>query len=251
MSGWLGWRLVKLIAVSLFAAGVVGAVADVDRRHRVAAAYHLLIPGFFGAWLAGQALRQLTERGLEPWLLAGMCSTWLSFHLAMTASHQPTPRRAGRVLALAALFFGVALMVARPTSWGGVAPLVALAAATGAVVHAAVGGEPGPHGPADLRGARRGLRAIAWAEGGSFLVMLLISMPARRLLGVSVDGGTGLLAWGHGVLVIAYLQALWTTGRALGWDGRTLGLGVVAAVVPFGPMLFDHHVDADAAAVSP
>jgi integral membrane protein len=84
------------------------------------------------------------------------------------------------------------------------------------------------------------LRRITWLEGISFLLLLGVAMPLKYLadlpLAVRV---VGLL---HGVLFMIVIVALVRTMRIARWP---LGRGVlvlVAALLPFGPFLFDRRL---------
>lgn len=80
-------------------------------------------------------------------------------------------------------------------------------------------------------------RAIAFAEGVSFLVLLGIAMPLKYLVGqpLAVKG----VGWAHGALFVAYaviaalvfLREKWPLSRAPGV--------AVAALVPFGTFVLD------------
>jgi integral membrane protein len=80
-------------------------------------------------------------------------------------------------------------------------------------------------------------RAIARAEGISFLVLLFIAMPLKYLadmpLAVKYTG------WAHGALFIAYWVAAIPLFTKLKWDAeRIIGLGA-ASVLPFGTFIME------------
>jgi len=86
-------------------------------------------------------------------------------------------------------------------------------------------------------------RAIGFAEGVSFLVLLAIAMPLKYWAGmplmVTIVGGL------HGGLWIAYVLAIWLAKNALKWsNGKLLG-GFAASILPFGPFVFDSWVRAN------
>jgi len=85
---------------------------------------------------------------------------------------------------------------------------------------------------------------IAWIEAGSLLVMLLVNMPLKATMGVSLDAGTGLLGWVHGVMVLVYLQALSSAARVLGMSRAQVALGAVAALLPLAPFIFERRLRA-------
>ena len=86
------------------------------------------------------------------------------------------------------------------------------------------------------------LRAAAWAEAASFLVLLGIAMPLKYAAGM--PAAVTVMGWVHGVLFVAFGVALlraWIRGR---WPLRRALLVFVAGLVPFGPFLLDRRVKA-------
>jgi len=81
------------------------------------------------------------------------------------------------------------------------------------------------------------LRWAGWAEGISFLVLLLVAMPMKYLIGepmaVPVIGSL------HGALFIVYAALLLAAARVMAWPGKLVGLGLLAAFLPLGPFWFD------------
>lgn len=86
----------------------------------------------------------------------------------------------------------------------------------------------------------RRLRHLGFAEGVSTLVLFGVAMPLKYVwdmpLAVSIVGAL------HGFLFIALVACLWIAVKRvpLGW--RLALLGAVAAVVPFGPFVFDRRL---------
>lgn len=80
-------------------------------------------------------------------------------------------------------------------------------------------------------------RKIAFAEGISFLVLLLIAMPLKYManfpMAVTIVGGL------HGVLFIAFLVLAWEVkneyNKSYGWLGQAL----LASILPFGTIVMD------------
>jgi len=84
------------------------------------------------------------------------------------------------------------------------------------------------------------LRAAGFLEGVSFLVLLGIAMPLKYLAGlpqmVRVVGSA------HGALFVLYVLIVVQVAVRLRWPLSRVGLAFAAAVVPFGPFLFDAHL---------
>jgi len=84
-------------------------------------------------------------------------------------------------------------------------------------------------------------RRVAIWEGISFLLLLGIAMPIKYGLGnpwpVKVVG------WGHGILFTAYIIFLFQVATEYSWSFRKSFLAFLASLVPFGPFLFDRHLE--------
>ncbi len=85
--------------------------------------------------------------------------------------------------------------------------------------------------------ARRQLHWIGRIEGTSLLILLGVAMPLKYLAGqpqaVLIVGSL------HGGLWILYLLALARAWIALKWSFKTVFIGGVASVLPFGPWWFE------------
>jgi integral membrane protein len=81
------------------------------------------------------------------------------------------------------------------------------------------------------------LRVIGYCEGVSFLVLLGIAMPLKYAAGM--PEAVLITGWIHGVLFIAYVIAAVQAASANRWPHGRLALAFAAAVLPFGPFVFD------------
>ncbi|MFC0773653.1 DUF3817 domain-containing protein [Terrimonas alba] len=81
-------------------------------------------------------------------------------------------------------------------------------------------------------------RKIAFAEGVSFLVLLLIAMPLKYManmpMAVTIVGGV------HGLLFIAFMIMAWEVKREYKRDWAWLIKSFVASILPFGTFVMDH-----------
>ena len=84
------------------------------------------------------------------------------------------------------------------------------------------------------------LRAVALAEGVSFLVLLGIAMPLRHLAGMPL--AVHIAGPIHGILFIAVCFVLSRTAGELGWSRRQVITVVAAALLPFGPFVIDRRL---------
>ncbi len=80
-------------------------------------------------------------------------------------------------------------------------------------------------------------RRIAFAEGISFLVLLLIAMPLKYVGGypiaVTIAGGI------HGILFIGFLILAWETKNEFNKKAGWLGKAFLASILPFGTIVMD------------
>ncbi len=238
MSLWILWRLVKLLSVVLFAGGVTASIFSRAQEDRLTAAQYLTTLGFWGAWVAGFQLMKMTQRSMEPWIVAGMLASFLAFHGSLFYAHKVVPRFVTGAMAMGGLLACTAVMVVRPSSWLEV--VVSLSA--GFVVGGALTLlRPQPEDqPSSHEQVQTWFQWVARLEGLS-LLLLMLAMPLKHLGGVTLDGGTGLLGGSHGLFAMIYAQALLSGGRALGWSWKTVGLGLVCALVPFGSFWFERR----------
>jgi integral membrane protein len=80
-------------------------------------------------------------------------------------------------------------------------------------------------------------RAVAFWEGLSFLVLLLLAMPLKYLLGLpQMVRGVGMA---HGVLFIAYVYTLMMAALEHRWGFTRVVVAFVASLVPGGTFWLD------------
>lgn len=90
----------------------------------------------------------------------------------------------------------------------------------------------------------RNFRLLALAEGVSFLVILLVTMPLKY--GFDTPGPNKFFGMVHGVLFLAYCGwALWLKVERSWSLGKLLWLWV-ASIVPFGTFIADRKLLRDA-----
>ncbi len=81
------------------------------------------------------------------------------------------------------------------------------------------------------------LRWAGWAEGMSFLILLFIAMPLKYVVGL--PQAVRIVGSAHGGLFIIYALLVLMVARERQWPGKLIGLGILAAFLPFGPFWFD------------
>jgi integral membrane protein len=248
VGSWIAWRLAKLAALVLFAVGLGAVLSRPDRPGRLRAVHGLLLPGLVGLWVAGWAMAKATSTSLgAPWIGLGMLASLATLQAAIAHAHATAPRRGTAVRAVAGALAAVAAMVVRSSS-----PLVLLGLVVAATVLAvpvarALAAPPGPLDDDDATrdAALRAFVALARLEGASAVLLILVATPLKYVAHVLLDGGTGLLGWTHGVLLIAYTVVLAHTARPLGWTARRALLAFAAALVPLGTFAFERTLRAE------
>lgn len=81
------------------------------------------------------------------------------------------------------------------------------------------------------------LRVSGYCEGISFLLLLGIAMPLKYAAGL--PEAVLVTGWIHGVLFVAYVIAAIQASSAHAWSQGRLAGAMAAAVLPFGPFVFD------------
>jgi integral membrane protein len=82
----------------------------------------------------------------------------------------------------------------------------------------------------------------AYAEGGSFLLLLCVAMPLKYLFGLpQAVRVVGML---HGLLFVLYAFLVVEALAAGRFKLRTAALAMLASVLPFGPFVFERKLGA-------
>lgn len=84
------------------------------------------------------------------------------------------------------------------------------------------------------------LRLIGTLEGASFLVLLGIAMPLKYLAGY--PQAVRVVGMIHGLLFVLFAVAVVEASVSMRWPLRRVLAAFVAAVLPFGPFVFDAHL---------
>src|SRR5690348_9409521 len=78
---------------------------------------------------------------------------------------------------------------------------------------------------------------VGFVEGVSFLVLLGIAMPLKRLAGL--PEAVFFVGWAHGILFMLYVGAIAHATLLGGLTVAQAAGGLVASVLPFGPFVYD------------
>lgn len=80
-------------------------------------------------------------------------------------------------------------------------------------------------------------RKVGVAEGISFLLLLGIAMPLKYMFGI--PEAVRYIGWAHGILFVWYCYMVILAGQENNWHFGRIFLAFLAALLPFGPFLFD------------
>ena len=89
------------------------------------------------------------------------------------------------------------------------------------------------------------VRVIAMTEGVSFLVLLGIAMPLKRLAGMPM--AVTYVGWAHGLLFILLMLALASAWGSKALSTKESAIVFVASLIPFGPFVIDKRLARDEA----
>lgn len=84
------------------------------------------------------------------------------------------------------------------------------------------------------------LRITGLLEGLSWLLLLFVAMPLKYIAGKPET--VRYVGWVHGLLFILYLVLLLSVWSQKKWKLKTLLIGGVAALLPFGTWVFDSQL---------
>jgi integral membrane protein len=86
-------------------------------------------------------------------------------------------------------------------------------------------------------------RTIAILEGISYLVLLFIAMPLKRMAGIpEVQKYVG---WAHGLLFILFVALLVQVWVKYKWSFWKVVLAFIASLIPFGTFVLDRKIAND------
>ncbi|RYZ40592.1 MAG: DUF3817 domain-containing protein [Myxococcaceae bacterium] len=98
-----------------------------------------------------------------------------------------------------------------------------------------------------LKTALGRFRAVAFWEGLSFLVLLLIAMPLKYAMGL--PQGVRAVGMAHGLLFMAYLYTLLMAAIEYRWGVKRIVVAFAASLVPGGTFWLDTQLRGEARAL--
>ncbi len=84
------------------------------------------------------------------------------------------------------------------------------------------------------------LRAIAFVEGVSYLLLLFLAMPLKYIAGFDV--AVTWVGWAHGLLFVLYMLAVAHTSYDRKWTFGRILWAMVAAVIPFATFILEKQL---------
>lgn len=89
-------------------------------------------------------------------------------------------------------------------------------------------------------------RVVAFWEGLSFLLLLLVAMPLKYAL--NMPQAVRVVGMAHGILFVAYLATLASAAIEHRWGVKRLAMALLASLVPGGTFWLDAQLRREAAA---
>ena len=80
-------------------------------------------------------------------------------------------------------------------------------------------------------------RVVSFLEGTSYLLLLFVSVPIKYWM--NDPQYVKLLGMPHGLLFVTYLVIAFLIKPELKWNNKTLGVVMLASVIPFGTFYVD------------
>lgn len=236
------WRLLKWVGLSMWATGVFLTASQSGQSKRLHSVYSLSTAGFALTWMAGWMM--MKHLGLSmgaSWISNAMLFGLVSIVGSFLRAFSTEKGSVYNGMSFVGLALSLAWMVVRD---GQGLPLVAgVAVLLAGWATWMVNGSSSADDEGQVQTQQElGFRWVARIEGLTVLVLFLLYIPAKKILAVNLDGGTGLIGWTHGVFVILYVLSLTLTFRALGWSWKQYVVGGVASFFPFGTIIFERKV---------
>jgi len=80
-------------------------------------------------------------------------------------------------------------------------------------------------------------RVVSFLEGTSYLLLLFVAVPIKYWM--DDPQYVKLLGMPHGLLFVTYLVIAFLIKSELKWNNKTLGVVILASVIPFGTFYVD------------
>lgn len=91
-----------------------------------------------------------------------------------------------------------------------------------------------------LKTALGRFRIIAFIEGVSYILLLFIAVPIKRIWGIPEP--VKYLGWAHGILFMLFIVALIHVMIVNKWSIIKGGIAFISSLIPFGTFILDSKV---------
>ena len=206
MEWYLLWRWLKWLGVSMWAMGLYQVAVSPKQDERLKALYGLTVFGFALTWIAGWwMMKHLGYSMGASWISNAMLFGLISMVGSFLRAFSVDKGKLYNGLIWIGFTLSMAAMVVRTGDSATVGLVSAVSVVFGGLMamRLPVTNQNVEHNLVESQ-VIRGFKWMAWVEGMTVLVLFLLYLPAKKLLSINLDGGTGLIGWTHGVFVILY-----------------------------------------------
>ena len=238
------WRLLKWFGLSMWAMGLHQVMVSPRQDDRLKALYGFTAFGFALTWMSGWLMMKHLGYSMgASWILHSMLFGLISLGGSFLRTFSNSKGRLYNAIISIGFTLSISSMVVRTGNESSIGLVMAVSLIIGGLGAWFLPSQSEPHEPESMdEWVARGFKWMAWVEGATVLVLFLVYIPAKKLMGINLDGGTGLIGWTHGVFVILYVFSLTFTFRALKWSLKQYLVGGFASFFPFGTFIFERKM---------
>jgi integral membrane protein len=238
------WRLLKWIGLSMWAMGLYQVMVSSKQSKRLKALYGLTVFGFAFTWMTGWLMMKHMGYSMgDSWISTAILCSLISMLGSFLRAFANSRGKLYNGMILIGFALSIALMVVRSDDIRVLSTLASGLVLIGGLSARFLPFESEADTDVNVENAViDGFKWMAWVEGMTVLVLFLLYIPAKKILHINLDGGTGLIGWTHGVFVIVYVLSLTFTFRRLNWSWRQYIAGGLSSFFPFGTFIFERKV---------
>ena len=240
-------RWVKWMGLLCWGMGIRSLLQQQHKTQRISIVYGLLLLGVVVTWLDSWLLMKSLGMSMkESWISIGLLCSIVSVSASFAWGFYSSFSNITRTLVIGGFLSAMGIMSYRqmPDAWWIivlVSTILSFFLQRSSIFR--VQSTSIPESNEDLETEiRKGFSLVAKLEGLTVLLLFGVYMPAKHLLQIQVDFGTGIVGWGHGVFVILYVLSLGCTGQTLQWSLLERVIGFFASFVPFGTIWFERWI---------
>ena len=238
------WRLLKWIGIAMWAIGLHQVMVSPKQCDRLKGLYRLTVFGFAFTWMVGWLMMKHMGYSMgDSWIANAILFALISMVGSFLRAFSNSKGRLYNGMILIGFALSIASMVVRSGELSVLIPVSGVSVLIGGFGTWFLPAENDEDSSEEVNPiVVNGFKWMAWVEGMTVLVLFLLYIPAKKLLGINLDGGTGLIGWTHGVFVILYVLSLTFTFRRLKWSWQQYLAGGFSSFFPFGTFIFERRV---------